>query len=98
MNVNQSLVQPCNYQDEVLFYVDNRAYATRNLRVCDGIYDVSGRILCIAFQRQKQNDLIYVFSQSEAEPHKFMLTTIGVQDSPELSIDIAKCQSVYKSR
>lgn len=42
--------------------------------------------------------MIYIFSQSEAEPHKFVLTSIGAQDIPELSLEIEKCQSVYKSR
>ena len=45
LNVGTSLIQPSHYSEKVLFYIDNRAYLTRNLRVCDAIYEVNGLIL-----------------------------------------------------
>ena len=49
LNLSTSLIQPCQYQEKILFFINNRAYLTRNLRVCDAIYEVDGKILAAAF-------------------------------------------------
>ncbi|CAL6018325.1 RAVE_protein 1 C terminal domain-containing protein [Hexamita inflata] len=67
LNISTSLIQPCQYSEKILFYVDNRAYLTKNLRVCDDIIEVEGKIIAATFQLVKDDEFVYLLSCQQKE-------------------------------